>query len=486
VSAVAKVSDIAVPTGLFIAGEWRPAGGGAVFDVMDPATGKALCSVADATAGDAAAALDAAVSAQRSWAATSPRTRAEMLQAAFAAVTARERDFATLITREMGKPYHEAAAEVAYGAEFLRWFAEQAAHVRGDFGPSPDGSYRIITTKQPVGPSLLITPWNFPIAMATRKIGAAMAAGCTMVMKAAQQTPLTMNLFAEVLAEAGVPAGVLNVVTTRDAAGVSKQLMADPRLRKVSFTGSTGVGSTLLRQSADNVLRTSLELGGNGPFLVFDDADMDAAIDGAMLAKLRNGGQSCVAANRFLVQRPVLEEFTQRLTDRFAKLGVGDGMEAGTDVGPLIDGKQRDKVAELVDDAVAKGARAVLGGKALDRPGFFYAPTILTGVPRSARMYSEEVFGPVAAIYPFGDDDEGIAAANDTAYGLVSYLYSRDGARALRAAEALEAGMVGINRGLVSNPAAPFGGIKASGLGREGGELGIDEFLEVKQIALQV
>lgn len=485
-SAVAKVSDITVPTGLFVGGEWRPAAGGGAFDVIDPATGEPLCSVADATADDAVAALDSAVAAQRSWAATAPRARAELLRTAFEAVAARERDFATLITREMGKPYREAAAEVAYGAEFLRWFAEQAAHVRGDFGPSPDGSYRIITTKQPVGPSLLITPWNFPIAMATRKIGAAMAAGCTMVMKAAQQTPLTMNLFAEVLAEAGVPAGVLNVVTTRDAAGVSKRLMADPRLRKVSFTGSTAVGSTLLRQSADNVLRSSLELGGNGPFLVFDDADMDAAIDGAMVAKLRNGGQSCVAANRFLVQRPVLDEFTQRLTARFAKLGVGDGMDSGTDVGPLIDGKQRDKVAELVDDAVAKGARVELGGKRLERPGFFYAPTVLTEVPRSARVYSEEIFGPVACIYPFGDDDEGIALANDTPYGLVSYLYSRDGARALRAAEALESGMVGINRGLVSNPAAPFGGIKASGLGREGGELGIEEFLETKQIALQV
>ena len=485
-SAVAKVSDITVPTGLFIGGEWRPAPDGATFDVMDPATGEPLCSVANGTAGDAAAALDAAVAAQRSWAATSPRARAEMLQAAFAAVTARERDFATLIVREMGKPYREAAAEVAYGAEFLRWFAEQAAHVRGDYSPSPDGSYRIVTTKQPVGPCLLITPWNFPIAMATRKIGAAMAAGCTMVMKPAQQTPLTMNLFAEVLAEAGVPAGVLNVVTTRDASGLSKQLMGDPRLRKVSFTGSTAVGSTLLRQAADNVLRSSMELGGNGPFLVFDDADLDAAIDGAMVAKLRNGGQSCVAANRFLVQRPVLDEFTQRLTARFAKLGVGDGMDSGTDVGPLIDGKQRDNVAELVDDAVAKGARVVLGGKPLDRPGFFYPPTILSGVPRSARAFSEEIFGPVACIYPFGDDDEGIAEANDTPYGLVSYLYSRDGARALRAAEALEAGMVGINRGLVSNPAAPFGGIKASGLGREGGDLGIDEFLEVKQIAVQV
>jgi succinate-semialdehyde dehydrogenase/glutarate-semialdehyde dehydrogenase len=336
-----------------------------------------------------------------------------------------------------------------------------------------------------VGPCLLITPWNFPIAMATRKIGAAMAAGCTMVMKAAQQTPLTMNLFAEVLAEAGVPAGVLNVVTTRDAAGLSRQLMGDPRLRKVSFTGSTAVGSVLLRQSADNVQRSSLELGGNGPFLVFDDADLDAAIDGAMVAKLRNGGQSCVAANRFLVQRPVLADFTQRLAARFAKLGVGDGMDSSTDVGPLIDGKQRDKVAELVGDAVAKGARVELGGKPLDRSGFFYAPTILTEVPPSARVFSEEIFGPVACIYPFGGDDEGIALANDTPYGLVSYLYSRDGARALRAAEALESGMVGVNRGLVSNPAAPFGGIKASGLGREGGALGIEEFLETKHIALQ-
>jgi succinate-semialdehyde dehydrogenase/glutarate-semialdehyde dehydrogenase len=486
VSAVAKVSDIAVPTGLFIGGEWRPAPAGAVFDVMDPATGEALCSVADASASDAVAALDAAVAAQRSWAATAPRARADMLQAAFGAVKARERDFATLITREMGKTYREAAGEVAYGAEFLRWFAEQAAHVRGDFGPSPDGSYRIVTTKQPVGPCLLITPWNFPIAMATRKIGAAMAAGCTMVVKAAQQTPLTMNLFAEVLAEAGVPAGVLNIVTTRDASGLSKQLMSDPRLRKVSFTGSTAVGSTLLRQAADNVLRSSMELGGNGPFLVFDDADMDAAIDGAMLAKLRNGGQSCVAANRFLVQQPVADEFTRRLTARFAELTVGDGMDDATDVGPLIDAKQRDKVAELVEDAVAKGARVELGGTVVERPGFFYAPTVLTGVPRSARVYSEEIFGPVACIYSFGDDEEGITMANDTPYGLVSYLYSRDGARALRAAEALESGMVGINRGLVSNPAAPFGGIKASGLGREGGELGIEEFLETKQIAIQI
>jgi succinate-semialdehyde dehydrogenase/glutarate-semialdehyde dehydrogenase len=473
-----------VPTGLFIAGEWRASADGREFPVEYPVDGSTVASVADGTVPDALDALDAAAAAQAEWGATSARERAELLRRSFDALVARGEEFAGLISLESGKPLAEARAEVRYGAEFLRWFAEQTAHVTGDYGRSPEGDLRIVTVKQPVGPCLLITPWNFPLAMATRKIGAALAAGCTVIVKAAAQTPLTTNLLAGLMAAEGVPPGVLNVVPTTDAAGQSRALMADRRLRKVSFTGSTAVGSLLLEQAAPHVLRSSMELGGNGAFLVFDDADLDAAVAGAVVAKLRNGGQSCVAANRFLVHEDVAEAFVARFTEQVAAGRVGDAFDDGVTVGPLIDAAQQRKVAELVDDAVAAGARVACGGRIVDGPGHFYLPTVLTDVPRTARMWREEVFGPVAAIYTFRDEAEAVALANDTEYGLACYLFTADLARALRVGERLETGIVGVNRGVVSNPAGAFGGIKASGLGREGGVLGIEEYLETKYLAL--
>ncbi|MBU3062660.1 NAD-dependent succinate-semialdehyde dehydrogenase [Nocardia sp. NEAU-G5] len=483
-SALALVAEL--PRGLYINGRWRESATGAHYPVHSPADGTVLTEVADASVADAQDALTAAEAAQKDWGATTPRYRAELLRRVFDRIIERTEDFAALISLEMGKPLAEARGEVAYGAEFLRWFSEQAAHLTGSYAPAPNGGYRIVTAKQPVGPSLLITPWNFPLAMATRKIGAALAAGCTCLIKPAPQTPLTLALLMRIFDELNVPAGVVNYLPTLDAAAQSKALMDDPRLRKVSFTGSTGVGSILLHQAADRVLRTSMELGGNGPFIVFDDADLDAAVEGAMLAKMRNAGESCVAANRFLVHSAVAEEFTQRLVRRFEKLVIGDAFDPASTVGPLIDARQLDKVTELVDDAVAHGARIRVGGKASSGAGYFYAPTVLTDVPETARIGREEIFGPVAAITTFDTEAQALERANATEYGLAGYVYTRDISRALRFAEGLESGMVGVNRGLVSDPGGPFGGVKASGLGREGGATGIEEYLETKYLAVQL
>ncbi|WP_431874638.1 NAD-dependent succinate-semialdehyde dehydrogenase [Amycolatopsis sacchari] len=469
---------------LFVGGKWVPATGGRTFAVEDPATGEVLCEVADATPQDGLAALDAAVAAQADWARTAPRERSEILRRAYELLLARTDELGLLMTLEMGKPLAEAKGEIAYAAEFFRWFSEEAVRIDGGYQVAPNGAGRFLVTKQPVGPTLLITPWNFPMAMGGRKIGPAIAAGCTMVIKPAEQTPLSMLALAAILTEAGLPAGVLNVVTTTDPGGVMEPLIRDGRARKLSFTGSTAVGRKLLEQCADKVLRTSMELGGNAPFLVFDDADLDAAVDGAMQAKMRNIGEACTAANRFYVQRGVADEFARRLTERMSALPMGRGTEPGVVVGPLIDSDAVRKVSELVQDAADRGARVLTGGATVDGPGNFYQATVLTGVPRDARMATEEIFGPVAPITVFDTEDEAVAAANDTEYGLVSYVFTNDLKRALRVSENLEAGMIGLNQGIVSNPAAPFGGVKQSGLGREGGAVGIDEFLEIKYVAV--
>ena len=473
-----------IPTRLFIGGEECDASGGGTFDVTDPSTGTALASVANATPEDGMAALDAAVAAQREWGRTAPRVRAEILRSAFEAVTSRADDFALLMTLEMGKPIAESRGEVAYGAEFLRWFSEEAGRIGGRYATAPDGSNRLLVLKRPVGPSLFITPWNFPLAMATRKIAPAIAAGCTMVLKPAALTPLTSLLFARVLADAGLPPGVLNVVPTTNAGDVTGPLIADPRLRKLSFTGSTEVGRRLIASAADQVLRVSMELGGNAPLLVFGDADLDQAVEGAMLAKLRNGGEACTAANRMLVHESVAEEFGSRLTERMRAATVGRGTETATKLGPLVDDATRSKVQELVEDAVSKGATTLVGGAPLDGPGYFYPATVLTGVPSDARILREEVFGPVAPIVTFSTEEEAIALANDTEFGLVAYAFTRDLNRGLRLAEELEVGMVGLNTGIVSNPAAPFGGVKQSGVGREGGFEGIEEYLETVYVGI--
>ncbi|UGT44975.1 NAD-dependent succinate-semialdehyde dehydrogenase [Nocardia yamanashiensis] len=480
------VADLlaSVPTGLWIGGEQRTASGGGTFAVHDPATGAVLTEVADATAEDGKLALDAAVAAQPGWAAKPARERAEILRRAWELVMARRDDFALLMTLEMGKPLAEAQGEVTYGGEFLRWFSEEAVRINGRYTHSPSGTGRILVTKQPVGPALAITPWNFPLAMGTRKIAPAFAAGCTMVVKPAAETPLTMLLLGQVFADAGLPAGVLSILPTSRAAQLTDPMFADDRLRKVTFTGSTGVGKILLAQSASKVLRTSMELGGNAPFVVFDDADLDAAIDGAMAAKMRNIGEACTAANRFHVDNAVREEFTARLTERMRSLKIGPGHLDGVQVGPLITAEQRASVAELVADAVAKGAKITTGGADVPGAGYFYEPTVLSDVPADARILREEVFGPVAAITGFDGEAAGIAAANDTEFGLAAYIYTRDLDRALRVAEALESGMVGVNRGIISDVAAPFGGVKESGLGREAGTEGIEEYLETKYIAL--
>ncbi|MEV0071556.1 MULTISPECIES: NAD-dependent succinate-semialdehyde dehydrogenase [unclassified Amycolatopsis] len=476
----------AVDKELFVGGKWVPAKSGKTFEVQDPSTGTALCEVADAGAEDGMAALDAAVAAQAGWAAVAPRERGEILRRAYDKLIERRDELALLMTLEMGKPLAEAAGEITYAAEFFRWFAEEAVRIDGGYATAPNGVGRFLITKQPVGPTLLITPWNFPMAMGTRKIGPAVAAGCTMVIKPAAQTPLSMLALASILAEAGLPEGVLNVVTTTDAGGVMEPLIRDGRARKLSFTGSTAVGRKLLEQCAEKVLRTSMELGGNAPFLVFDDADLDAAVEGAMQAKMRNIGEACTAANRFYVQRGVADEFSRRLTERMQALAMGRGTEEGVVVGPLIDEAAVKKVTALVKDATDRGARVLTGGATVDGPGHFYQATVLTDVPVDARMASEEIFGPVAPITQFDTEDEAIAKANDTEYGLVSYLFTSDVKRALRVSERLEAGMIGLNQGIVSNPAAPFGGIKQSGLGREGGTVGIEEFLETKYIAVSL
>jgi succinate-semialdehyde dehydrogenase / glutarate-semialdehyde dehydrogenase len=473
-----------VPTGLLIGGQWRDASGGKTLPVDDPATGEILIHVADASIADGAAALDAAVAAQSDWARTAPRDRAELLRAAYERITERADEFAMLMTLEMGKTLAESRGEVAYGAEFFRWFSEEAVRIDGRYAVAPNGATRLMTMRQPVGPVLMITPWNFPLAMGTRKIGPAIAAGCTMVVKPASQTPLTMLALADLLQEVGLPAGVLNVVTTTATGDVMEPLIRDPRLRKLTFTGSTPVGRKLMEQASQQILRVSMELGGNAPFIVFGDADLDKAVDGAMLAKMRNMGEACTAANRFYVHDSLAEEFSSRLAQRMGALTLGRGTEEGVDVGPLVDEKSRDKVSSLVDDAVAKGARVVVGGSAPEGAGWFYEPTVLTDVPADADLAREEIFGPVAPVSTFTTDEEAIQLANDTEYGLVAYLFTRDLSRALTVSEALEFGMVGVNQGIVSNPAAPFGGVKASGVGREGGFEGIDEYLETKYVGI--
>ena len=475
-----------VPTGVLVGGEWRDATGGGRFTVSDPATGEALTQVADGRPEDAMAALDAAVAVREEWAATPPRERGEILRRAFSLLTDRADELALLITLEMGKSLTESRAEVAYGAEFFRWFSEEAVRIEGRFSRAPATPERLLTMKQPVGPCLLITPWNFPLAMATRKIGPAVAAGCPMVVKPAQLTPLTTMRLAELMTEAGLPDGVLNVVPSTSAGRTVGPLMADPRLRKVSFTGSTEVGRTLVEQSAANLQRVSMELGGNAPFLVFADADLDGAVEGAVVAKMRNNGESCVAANRFHVAAEVAEEFSRRLAERMGSLRVGHGADEGTQVGPLINEDQRSIVEDLVTDATDRGAKPLTGGAAVEGRGFFYAPTVLAGVGPDARILREEVFGPVAPVTTFESEDEALRQANDTEFGLVAYVYTSDIKRALRVVEGLQTGMVGLNRGLVSNAAAPFGGVKASGFGREGGAEGIEEYLDTKYVAIDM
>ena len=474
----------AAPTGLFIGGEWRDATGGGTFAVEDPGTGEKLRDVADGQAADATAALDAAVRVQADWAATPARERGEILRRTWQLMTDRADELALLMTMEMGKSLAESRAEVTYAAEFLRWFSEEAVRIEGRYAANPAGGSRLLTMKQPVGPCLLITPWNFPLAMGTRKIGPAIAAGCTMVVKPAQLTPLSMLRLTALLTEAGLPPGVLNIVPSASAGRTVAPLMADPRLRKVSFTGSTPVGQKLMEQAAGNLLRLSMELGGNAPFLVFADADVDAAVEGALVAKMRNNGESCVAANRFHVAADVAEEFTAKLAERMGAMTVGHGTEDGVEVGPLIDEDQRAKVAELVEDAVGKGADVLTGGAAVDGAGYFYQPTVLAAVPAEARILSEEVFGPVAPITTFTSDDEALRLANNSEFGLVAYVFTRDLDRALRVAEGLDSGMVGLNTGLVSNASAPFGGVKSSGFGREGGTEGIEEYLSLKYVAI--
>jgi succinate-semialdehyde dehydrogenase / glutarate-semialdehyde dehydrogenase len=497
----------AVPKELYIGGEWRAAGGGETLAVEDPATGEVLCEVADATPEDAKAALDAACAVQAEWAAHPPRERGEILRRAYEEMTERADELALLMTLEMGKSVAESKAEIAYASEFFRWSAEEAVRIDGRFATAPNGAGRLLTMKQPVGPCLLITPWNFPAAMGTRKIGPAVAAGCTMVVKPAKLTPLSMLALAQILENAGLPRGVLNILTASSAGAVTGPLIEDPRLRKLSFTGSTEVGRKLIEQAAPNVLKMSMELGGNAPFLVFEDADLDAAVEGAMIAKLRNIGEACTAANRFHVAAAVADEFTEKLAERMRALKVGRGTEDGVDIGPLVDENTRAKVTELVVDAIDKGAKALVGGGGNTRsaaagsaaagsddaaagrhdgPGYFYAPTVLANVTPDARVLKEEIFGPVAPVIAFDSEDDAIHAANDTEFGLVAYLYTRDVKRALRVCEALETGMVGLNQGMVSNPAAPFGGVKQSGFGREGGYEGIEEYLETKYVAVNM
>jgi succinate-semialdehyde dehydrogenase / glutarate-semialdehyde dehydrogenase len=469
---------------LLVGGEWREASGGGTLAVEDPSTGETLCEVADATPSDAMAALDAACAAQDDWRWHPPRERGEILRRAFEELTRRAEELALLMTLEMGKTLPESKAEIAYAAEFLRWYSEEAVRIDGRWAVNQTGKGRVLVMRQPIGPCLMITPWNFPMAMGTRKIGPAIAAGCTMVMKPAQQTPLSMLALARILQEAGLPDGVLNVFTASSSSKTAGPLIGDARLRKLTFTGSTEVGRKLIEQSAQNVLQVSMELGGNAPFVIFEDADVDAAVDGAMIAKMRNIGEACTSANRFHVAGSVREEFTGKLAARMGALKLGRGTEEDVDVGPLIDDSQRSKVANLVRDAVGKGATAVVGGRARDGAGYFYEPTVLDRVPPSAELLREEIFGPVAPVAEFDSEEEAVRAANDTEYGLVAYVYTRDLNRAIRVTENLEVGMVGLNQGMVSNAAAPFGGAKQSGFGREGGPEGIEEYLNVKYAAL--
>ncbi len=470
--------------GLLVGGVESPSASGRTFEVIDPATGRSIATVADAGPEDAAAALRAAHDAAPGWAATPARERSRILRRAFDALVARTEEFAALITAEMGKPLADSRGEVAYGAGFLEWFAEEAVRINGRNTPAPSGNGRILVTHEPVGLCYAVTPWNFPLAMITRKVGPALAAGNTMIVKPAEATPLTALLMGRLFVEAGLPEGVLSILPCSDPTAVSDTVFADPGLRKVTFTGSTAVGRKLLARAADGVLRTSMELGGNAPFIVFGDADLDAAVDGAMAAKMRNGGQACTAANRFLVENTVRAEFVERLTARIAALRTGAGAEPGVDVGPLITDKQRANVAALVAEAVADGARVTTGGHELAGDGYFYAPTVLDDVPASSRIVRDEIFGPVAAIRGFDTEAEAIERANDTEYGLASYFYTNDLQRTMRVAAGIKSGMVGVNRGIISDPAAPFGGVKWSGLGSEGGSEGIEEYLVTKYVAL--
>ncbi|MCP3427257.1 NAD-dependent succinate-semialdehyde dehydrogenase [Rothia sp. AR01] len=474
-----------VPTGLLIAGEWRDASDGGTFDVENPATGEVIATLASATREDAAAALDAACAVQKDWAGTSARERSNILRRAFDLIQERAEEFATLMTLEMGKPLAESRGEVTYGSEFLRWFSEEAVRDYGRSAPTPEGNLRMLTVRKPVGPCLLITPWNFPLAMGTRKVAPAVAAGCTMVLKPARLTPLTSQYLAQTLIDAGLPAGVLNVVSSASAGDVSEPILADARLRKVSFTGSTPVGRQLMKQAADNVLRTSMELGGNAPFLVFEDADLDDAVAGAMGAKMRNMGEACTAANRFLVHESVAEEFASKFAAKMEELSTGNGLEEGTTCGPLIEAKARKTVAELVEDAVSRGARALTGAEAVEGAGYFYRPTVLVDVPADARVVTEEIFGPVAPIVTFSTEEEAFELANATEYGLASYAYTQDPSRMFRLSDHLEYGLMGFNAGVISNAAAPFGGVKQSGLGREGGAEGLAEYTTVQYIGIK-
>jgi succinate-semialdehyde dehydrogenase/glutarate-semialdehyde dehydrogenase len=475
-----------VPTQLYVAGAWRDAAGGGTIAVEDPATGETIAEVADATVADARAALAAAHETFPQWRNTAPRERGDVLRRAYDLIMERQDDLALLMTLEMGKPLAESQAEIAYAAAFFRWYAEEAVRINGRFQVNENGKGRVLTIQQPVGPCVFITPWNFPLAMGTRKVGPAIAAGCTMVVKPAKQTPLSMLAMTQILEEAGLPGGVLNVITAQSSGEVMEPLIRDPRTRKLSFTGSTEVGQKLIEQSAEQVLRVSMELGGNAPFLIFDDADLDDAVEGALLAKMRNIGEACTSANRFHVHESVAGDFAERLAERMGALKIGRGTEPDVKVGPLIDDDQRSKVADLVDDAVGKGARVVVGGERVDGRGYFYKPTVLSDIPAEARVLEEEIFGPVAPVRGFSSEDEAIAAANDTRFGLVAYVYTSDLKRAFRVIEGLETGMVGLNQGMVSNAGAPFGGVKHSGYGREGGPEGIEEYLETKYIAMNL
>ncbi len=474
-----------VPKQLYIGGEWRDGAKG-TLSVEDPSTGESLCDVADASVDDAKAALDAAVDAGPAFAKMAPRDRGEILRRAFEMIIERKEELALLMTLEMGKTVKESQAEITYAAEFFRWFAEEAVRVEGRYAVNSNGQGRVLTMKQPVGPCLMITPWNFPLAMGTRKIGPAIAAGCTMIVKPAQQTPLSMLALGKILEEAGLPGGVLNLFTASSSSETTAPLIADQRLRKMSFTGSTEVGRRLMAQASDTLLRLSMELGGNAPFLVFEDADLDAAVAGAMIAKMRNIGEACTSANRFHVADAIAEQFADKLAAQMGALKVGRGVDEGVDIGPLIDDNQRSKVSELVQDAIGRGAHAVVGGHARDGAGYFYDPTVLTNVPDDAELLQEEIFGPVAPIRSFDDEDEAIAAANNTEYGLVAYVFTSNLKRALRVVEGLETGMVGLNQGMVSNAGAPFGGVKQSGFGREGGHEGIEEYLATKYVAINL
>lgn len=471
-----------VPNQLFIGGEWVNSTSGRSIKVQDPSTGAVIRTIADASVADGARAMDAAVAAQDSWAATAPRVRGEILRGAFDLLQQRADEFALLMTLEMGKPLAEARGEVAYGGEFLRWFSEEAVRIGGHYGVNPEGTGRMIVTHLPVGPSFLITPWNFPLAMATRKVAPALAAGCTAVVKPAELTPLTTLYFAKLLEESGLPPGVLNVLTTSASGELSAPIIADPRLRKLSFTGSTSVGIRLLKQAADNVLKTSMELGGNAPFLVFEDADLDRAVDGAMIAKFRNIGQACTAANRFIVHESVADEFAAKVTAKVRALTIGRGTESGVSIGPLINDEAVRKAADLVQDAIDRGATVLVGGSVIEGAGSFFEPTVICGVAADSNILREEIFGPVLTITTFTDEADAVAKANDTDYGLVSYVFTNDLARGQRLVESIQTGMMGLNVGVVSNAAAPFGGVKQSGLGREGGAEGIHEYLETKYV----